>query len=76
MKNKEGRMNKLPKIREGKCPVCGIDIIANTPFIDGKICGYKSDDHGCGEENTLITFQSPDLVPILLGLEIGREEDE
>lgn len=46
----------MPTIKQGKCPKCNKNIIANIPFIDGNLHGYKSKDHGCGEEYTLITF--------------------
>lgn len=56
---KNGRLPK-GEHRKGKCPRCGIDIYANIPWIDGNLCGYKSEDHGCGPEVTLIVFRMPD----------------
>lgn len=44
------------KHRKGTCPRCGIEIYANIPFIDGNLKGYKSQDHGCGPEVTMIVF--------------------
>ena len=41
---------------EGKCPKCGIDIIADKPFADGRLRGFISEDHGCGIEKCLATF--------------------
>ncbi len=50
-------MSKLPEIEKGKCPRCDMDIVANIPFIDHGITGYKSEDHGCGENVTLVVFK-------------------
>lgn len=51
---------KMSNIETGKCPRCGIDIIANIPWIEGNLAGYKSKDHGCGEEVTLVVFYAPE----------------
>ena len=53
---------KIPPPTKGKCPICGIDIITEVPFIDGELCGRKSVDHGCGEKATLVEFFAPDFM--------------
>lgn len=47
---------KRSNYEKGNCPRCGVEIIANMPFIDGYLRGYKSIDHGCGEEVTLVVI--------------------
>lgn len=56
---------KLPTIKKGICPKCSIPIKADTLFVDKDIYGYKSTDHGCGEEYTLIVFlvTNEDILP-------------
>jgi len=43
--------------KEGKCPSCGVDIVADIPFADRGLRGFISEDHGCGIEKCLITFK-------------------
>ena len=57
------KKRKMPKgdFEEGKCSGCGKDIIANMPWIDGDLCGYRSEDHGCGFKKTLVVFLAPNF---------------
>lgn len=45
-------------VETGTCPKCGIGIIADKPFADGKLRGFMSEDHGCGIERTLVVFNA------------------
>ena len=47
------------KYRKGLCPICNREIITDQLWIDPPLKGFKSQDHGCGEENTLLTFNVP-----------------
>lgn len=42
---------------KGKCLKCKKEVVCNIPFIAGNVSGYKSKDHGCGEEYVHFTVQ-------------------
>lgn len=50
----------MPEIKKGKCYKCGKEVVANIPFIDGDLYGYKSQDHGCGEKYVHKVFRMTD----------------
>ena len=62
------KKKKFPKPKKGNCVKCGVEVIADIPFIDGNLVGRKSEDHGCGKQYTHIVLYLDTSDPDLEGL--------